>query len=347
MARLLGSMHSPVRGLFLLALLLAWGCGGDTADTTAEGTSGEAGAGDAVETGEPVALVNGEPVLRADLDRVLNNLKNQTIQPDETVEGDTPEERLRNTALKVLIEQELIVQAAAAEGVVVEEGQVQMQLNNLKLRSGGEEEFQQALAAAGATEEDLTRDLRDNMIIREYFAQRVNQAPEITDTELHAFYDDNPNLYGPRPEVQARHILLRTSPNLDEYEKAGVLGRAREIRAELEGGADFAALAAEHSEDEGTAPNGGELGWFGPGRMVPPFDSTAFALEPGQIGGPVETQFGIHIIEVTDRRSSPARPFEEVRDQLYQGVLQKKQTAANQALLDELRAKAEIEILES
>lgn len=98
--------------------------------------------------------------------------------------------------------------------------------------------------------------------------------------------------------VHARHILISTRPTEDPATKAEALAKANDLKKQLANGADFAELAKEYSEDTGSGANGGDLGWFGPGRMVEPFEKAAFNARVGQVVGPVETQFGYHLIEV-------------------------------------------------
>jgi peptidyl-prolyl cis-trans isomerase D len=105
--------------------------------------------------------------------------------------------------------------------------------------------------------------------------------------------------------VKARHILFRAAEGDDEA-RTEALSEARDVRRQLLNGGDFAALAAQYSDD-GTAQRGGDLGWFGPGRMVEPFEKAAFGARIGRIVGPVETQFGYHLIEVTDRATEEAQ----------------------------------------
>ena len=106
------------------------------------------------------------------------------------------------------------------------------------------------------------------------------------------------------PAVKARHILFRAAEG-DDAARAEALAEARDVRRQILNGADFVEMAAEHSDD-GTASRGGDLGWFGPGRMVEPFEEAAFDARVGQLVGPVETQFGYHLIEVTERATEEA-----------------------------------------
>lgn len=117
-------------------------------------------------------------------------------------------------------------------------------------------------------------------------------------------------------EVKASHILiLSTTENAE--------AKAAEVLAELKAGKDFEELAKVHSQDPGSGAKGGDLGFFGRGRMVKEFEQTAFALKPGELSGVVNSQFGYHIIKVTERKEPGKQPFEEVRDTLYKEVAQK------------------------
>ena len=144
----------------------------------------------------------------------------------------------------------------------------------------------------------------------------------LTDEALQAAYEERYLGVEPSMEYSAAHILVET-------EEA-----ALELVAALEDGADFADLAREHSRDPGSAGNGGDLGWFGLGRMVPAFEEAVMALEAGETSAPVETQFGWHLIRLNDSRAAEAPPFEAVRDQIAQEIQQ-------QAVMDHIAAARE------
>lgn len=139
----------------------------------------------------------------------------------------------------------------------------------------------------------------------------------------------------------ARHILLRTSPQLSEQEAAQ---RLSELRQRLEGGASFESLARQYSED-GSARNGGDLGWAGPGRYVPEFDQALNALQPGQVSQPVVSRFGVHLIQLVDRRQATLSPREQ-REMLRDTVREQKLEKAQATWLQELRAQAYVEYRE-
>jgi peptidyl-prolyl cis-trans isomerase D len=125
-------------------------------------------------------------------------------------------------------------------------------------------------------------------------------------------YNNNSEQYTTPEQVRASHILLKTEGKDD----AAVKAKAEELLKQARGGADFAELAKKNSEDEASAKNGGDLDYFGRGRMVPEFDQTVFAMQPGTISDVVKTQYGYHIIKLVDKKSATTRPLAEVRQQL-------------------------------
>ncbi|GAB4381803.1 peptidylprolyl isomerase [Albidovulum sp.] len=187
---------------------------------------------------------------------------------------------------------------------------------------------QETLAEAAAAH--LTR--RDELMLenqkRGYLAGVTLDAvarAAVTDDAVRALYDETYAKADPGKEYNASHILVKTE---DE---------ARAIIAELEGGADFATLAKEKSTGP-SGPNGGELGWFGPGMMVKPFEDAVVALQPGEISGPVETQFGWHVIRLNEVRNATVPSLDEAREQIEGDLRQK---AVEQAVAD-MTAKAEV-----
>jgi len=162
----------------------------------------------------------------------------------------------------------------------------------------------------------------------EYVRQKVD--PKITDDAVKARYDEMVKQVKPEVEIRARHILVKTE------------AEARAIIAQLDKGADFATLAKEKSIGPSGA-RGGDLGFFGHGRMVPAFDKAAFALKVGEYSKePVKTQFGWHVIKVVDQRKVNAPSFDQVKD----GLRQRMQRNKLREVVDGLKAQAKIEIKE-
>jgi peptidyl-prolyl cis-trans isomerase D len=130
--------------------------------------------------------------------------------------------------------------------------------------------------------------------------------------DIEKAYNSSIEQYTTPEQVRASHILLKTEGKDD----AAVKAKAEEILKQAKAGADFSELARKNSEDEQSAKSGGDLDYFGRGRMVPEFDQTVFAMQPGQISDLVKTQYGYHVIKLVDKKSAATRPLTEVRQQL-------------------------------
>lgn len=136
---------------------------------------------------------------------------------------------------------------------------------------------------------------------------------QITDEQLRQEYEAKKQEFSHPEQVQARHILVRTSEEVSEEQARAKL---EEARKRIQAGADFGTVAGEVSEEPGAKERGGDLGWFGRGQMVKPFEDAALSAQPGQIVGPVKTDFGLHLIQVTGKRPAGTTPFAEVKEQL-------------------------------
>lgn len=141
------------------------------------------------------------------------------------------------------------------------------------------------------------------------------------------------------PEIRARHILIRLSQDASEEEVQAAYAKIEEIQQKLAAGEDFAALAEEYSDDPGSKARGGDLGWFGYGRMVPEFEAAAFALDVDEISEPVRTQFGLHLIQVLEKRTSDA-----LKNEIKTAYIQQERSRRFEEWVQEAMAQAEIEI---
>ncbi len=169
--------------------------------------------------------------------------------------------------------------------------------------------------------------LRERALHEVYVESQI--ASKLTDEEVRARYDKEVAATPPQNEVRARHILVKTKEE------------AQAIIKELDGGGDFAKLANEKSQDRGAGANGGDLGYFGPGQMVPEFEKVAYALEVGQYTKePVQTQFGFHVIKVEDKRQQQPPAFDQVKEQMRNALLRERYLELAKAVRDE--AKVEI-----
>lgn len=173
--------------------------------------------------------------------------------------------------------------------------------------------------------------VKENMI-KQITIRNLLSTVEIKDEEVEEFFNANKQMYMQEAAVEASHILV------DNEEKAN------EIVKELEAGKSFEEAATEHSSCP-SAQNGGSLGEFTRGKMVPEFENAAFELAVGEVSGVVPTQFGFHIIKVTSKNEAEQGSFEEFKDQVSQTVLLQKQQEKYMAKVEEIKAKVTVEVL--
>lgn len=164
---------------------------------------------------------------------------------------------------------------------------------------------------------------------------------KVDEAELRSQYEANKESYKRGDSVRAQHILIRLPQNAAPADDAKAKAKATELVAKLRAGADFAAMAKENSNDPGSAANGGDLGYFTKGQMVPEFENAAFTQPIGQIGDPVKSQFGYHIIKVTDKKPAGYKSFEEVRPELEQKIVGERAQAQAKDRIAQARARLE------
>lgn len=177
--------------------------------------------------------------------------------------------------------------------------------------------------------ERQVEDLRRRLIVQRVTRQ-FQTPPEVSDEQVQKYYDDNPDLYS-TTQIRASHILVKEEAT------------AKQLSAELKQHPEkFAELARERSTDASTAPKGGDLGLFGAGRMVPDFERVAFRLKVGEISEPVKTQYGYHLVTVTERKDGQPRPFDQVKEQIRATLRSKGQQEQTQTYFDGLKRQANV-----
>ena len=193
-------------------------------------------------------------------------------------------------------------------------------------------------------EVELKELIRRNLVIENYIEQVVAPKQQLTDADVQQFYDKNPDKFTQPEQVRASHILVTVDAKASEGERAKAKQKIEGLLQQARSGADFAKLAQEQSACP-SSKQGGDLGYFGKGQMVKPFEDAAWALKPGEISGVVETQFGYHIIKLSEKRPASKLPLDaEMKARVSDSLKRAKVSEAVTAVLEDAKKKAKIEI---
>jgi peptidyl-prolyl cis-trans isomerase C len=287
-----------------------------------------------------VARVNGQDVKKDDFERMIHTLETRAGQP---VPPDRRDEILRG-ALDQLVIYTLLSQESKARGIKVEDSEIDAKMQQLRGQFPTQAAFEQALKDRKMTVEGLRKDAFVDLSVTKLMDAEVATIPGPSDAEAKDFYTKNPDRFKEEESVRASHILIRVDPNADAAARAKAKATIDSVLKKAKAGEDFGKLAQQYSQD-GSAAQGGDLNFFPKGQMVPEFSNVAFSLKKDQISNVVTTQFGYHIIKLTDRKPGRVVPFEEAQAQIKQFLEgQKKQQHAD-SFIDGLKKKAKIEVL--
>lgn len=252
-------------------------------------------------------------------------------------DGRTYEQFIKEEVLNTMIENEIIMQEAEKEGIKIGEKESQKIKEAVKKNvSENKKEYEKK----GITEADITEQYKKNQLTFMYINKYITEHP-VTDKDALEFYDKNKSMYE-KDQVRASHILFKIIDDnrqpLSPEKIKQAENKAKEIVIRAKNGEDFAKLANNFSEDQGTAKNGGDLGFFDKGKMVKAFDETAFSMKPGEVSDIVKTEYGYHIIKVTDKKKE-TKSFEEIKTELKA----KMQEDVYKKHIEKLKEKAKIE----
>ncbi len=292
---------------------------------------------------ETVATVNGEKIPGADYERQYTAMKqNFYIGRGKTI---TPEEdaSLKKGVIDNLIAAMLLSQEAKKKNIKVSDEDVDKQIEMFTQRIGGKEVLEEKMKESAITMDDLKEKVRDQLMTQKLIEEESASAVNPTKEEEKEYYDTHPTQFDMPKSIKASHILIKLSPEATDEQKAAARKKIDEVLAKAKKGEDFAELARKYSEGP-SAPNGGDLGWVTPGKMVQSFEEAAFKLQPGQISDVVSTVYGLHIIKVDEVKEARHAPFDEVQPNIELMLKRQKMRPWLKNYIDELRAKAKIEI---
>lgn len=342
--------------LAVLAMFAACG-GGDTESPQAENIQSGPMPGETLPEGEEappmeeskeldeiVARVNG-----VDLDarRVVMMASAQRLELQAMGRVLTDEEAgfLLGSTLNMLIDMELVIQEAEAQGLTVEQEKLDEELQRIKGQYESVEAYEKHLESSGVTEERLRKEARRNLLLQKY-REYIGAGVTVPESEVEKYYNEHKELFTGSGHVRASQILVRFAADDPQEQKDNARKRIEEVQERLAAGEEFAVLAKEYSQTN-SAEKGGDLGFFPKGKMVPEFERLAFSMKVGEVSPIFETSYGYNIIKVTDTKAPQLIPFEAIKADLTLNMVNQKVMEKLSAKVGELRGKATIEILES
>ena len=288
------------------------------------------------------AVVNGSEIsaeaINFELDRLVKFYMGHGMTFDE-VRKNLP--KLQEKALDQAIGAKLLFDRAHQLELPVTAKDVDAEVARVVAQVGGEENYKKALAAQGITEAAFRQELEKGARVNLLVNQACAHVEEPTEAEVEAFYAAHKDEYVTPPQVLCQHILVKSEAGDLPEAKSAAFEKIRAIRERIAAGGDFAAEAQQHS-DCPSGQQGGSLGWFGRGMMVPEFDKAAFEMKKGEVSDIVTTQFGYHIIYKADEKGGEAQTLVDVHDQIKDLLRHEARGRVLDAFVAELREQATI-----
>lgn len=290
------------------------------------------------------AVVNKDIITLSEVEaRAAPELSRARSEQDPKRRGAMRDEALKN-ALQALIGERLLELQVKELAIDVSDNEIDLSLEDVKKQNNIDtEQFERLLAGEGYSLASYRQFMKKHLARLKLINLKVRQKVKVSDEDLKAEYARHSRVESAEYELKARHILVQLSPKPTEEQVEAARKKAAALAAEAKKpGVDFAELAKAKSEGS-SAAEGGDLGNFRRGLMVPEFEKAAFALPEGGVSEPVRTRFGWHVIKVEERKQLAAKPFEELKDQLREKLLRDQLDRYTQQYIQELRAQAVVE----
>lgn len=303
-----------------------------------------------VDANQVVVTVNGTAItegkVRQALQQQMAQMGGRSGIPPEMMEQLGAQ--FRSQIVDGLIAEQLLVERVKDSNMAPTETQV---MDQIKTIAAGQEpavsvdEFKTVLAQRGYDFNDVVQQIGREMGIQKLLLTQCEAKVSVSDADANSYYAENSEEFDVPEQVKVSHILIAPetmTPGTDPNQaKVAARTKAEGLLAEVKGGKDFAELAKAHSACPSSA-DGGDLGFIERGKAVAPFEEAAFALDVGSLSGVVETEFGYHILKVTERKPARRLPFAEAKDQIVAKLREERNRDVVTAYISDLKAKATI-----
>ena len=287
-----------------------------------------------------VARVNTEAIGKPEFEDAIKAVEGQAGRSVPAEERD----QVYRMVLDQLVTGHVLLQEAKARKVVVPDADIDARVAQLRQRFPSEDEFKKALASRNLTPDKVREELKKQLSIEKMIETEVTPKVSVSDQDVKDFYDKNPQQFQQPESWRASHILIMVPQGATDAQKKEARAKIDDVLKQAKAGGDFAELAKKYSQD-GSAQAGGDLNFFSKGQMVKPFEDAVAALKVGELSGVVETQFGFHVIKLTEKRPARTVPLVEVNKQIGDYLMNRARQEKAQAFVESLKAKSKIEVL--
>ncbi len=322
--------------LAVLVVLFVYGCqkSGDGAVSSEAPKQG---------SGEAAATVNGEKVLKSDIEAVVSMYVNNPASAAKGEKMDEAKEKeIRQKVMDNMIEEVLLYQESKPL-IKDADKKVEEEYANIIKQYGSEDALLAEVSKNNLTIDKVKLQLKKKITIQNYINNEIINKITATDEELKEYYESNRERFSQPEQVQASHILCKVEEGATKEQKAETLAKIKKVQARLKKGEKFEDLAKEVS-DCPSGKNGGDLGFFGKGQMVKPFEEAAFSMKVGEQSDIVETKFGYHIIKVVKKLDAGLKSFKDVKQSIEENLKRQKFQVKIEEKIKELKEKADIQI---
>ena len=291
------------------------------------------------------AVVNDQPITIHEVEQESVMVKKEAEKSEDAAA--TAPEQVKETAINRLIDKTLIDQKIKELNIQVSEEEVRQSIEEIKKQNNlSQESLVSALTAQGLTFDQYRAQFREQLERLRLMSQEVRSKIQVSPREVREYYEANPALFGGDEMFRARQIFFKLGKNPSAEEVKRVMSVAAGILNEAKSGRDFVELAKQYSDDPSAATEGGDLGAFKKGDLLPEIEETVAKMEPGGISDLVITPAGLHIIKLEERYPGTVKPLDEVKAQIEEMLYKKKSDERFTQWLAELRKSAAVEIRE-
>lgn len=289
------------------------------------------------------AIVNDEIITYLELNReyalvLKEEEKRGTVSPEAII-------KLRREVLDSMIDRKLVKQKIKELNIVVSEEEVRQSIEDVKRQNKmSQEALVSALLSQGITFDQYKVQMKEQLERLRLMSQEVKSKIQVSEREIREYYDANRSSYTEEPTYRARHIFLKVDKKATNAEIKKIMAKAADVVSEAKSSSDFAGLAKKYSDDPGAEKDGGDLGTFKKGDMLPEIESAVINMKPGEISELVTTPAGFHIIKLEEKSPEKLKPFESVKASIDDLLYRKKSEERFKQWAEELRKGAAVDI---